>query len=143
MGRRARACEIGIEFGMMATGKFNAITDVEGVGVGHTTLILGEGPLKVGEGPVRAGVTAIVPHQGNPYEEKVTAAVEIFNAYGKSTGLPQVMHMLWSARRTAASSTTPSAATSGRSMSSRPLTWRGAPRAEALSRRGTWAVALP
>jgi len=93
MGRRARACEIGIEFGMMATGKFNAITDVEGVGVGHTTLILGEGPLKVGEGPVRAGVTAIVPHQGNPYEEKVTAAVEIFNAYGKSTGLPQVMHM--------------------------------------------------
>jgi len=93
MVRRVRASELGIEFGEMETGRFNAITDVEGVGVGHTTLIWGDGPLKVGEGPVRTGVTAIVPHQGNPYEEKVTAAVDLFNAYGKSTGLPQVMHM--------------------------------------------------
>ncbi len=93
MTRRLRARELGIEFGIMETGRFNAITDVEGVGVGHSTLIRGDGPLKVGEGPVRTGVTAIVPHQGNPYEEKVTGAVELFNAYGKSTGLPQVMHM--------------------------------------------------
>ena len=92
MGRRVRAREFGIEFGMMETGKLNAIIDVEGVGVGHTTLIWGDGPLKVGEGPVRTGVTAIVPHRGNPYEEKVTAAAEIFNAYGKSTGLPQLGH---------------------------------------------------
>lgn len=92
MGRRLRTRELGIEIGMMETGRLNAITDVEGVGVGHTTMIFGDGPLKVGEGPVRTGVTAIVPHQKNTYEEKVTAAVEIFNAYGKSTGLLQVKH---------------------------------------------------
>ena len=92
MGRRLRTRELGIEIGMMETGRLNAITDIEGVGVGHTTLIFGDGPLKVGEGPVRTGVTAIVPHQENTYEEKVTAAVEIFNAYGKSTGLLQVKH---------------------------------------------------
>ena len=93
MGKRMRAREMGIKIGVMETGRLNAITDVEGVGVGHSTIIRGEGPLKVGEGPIRAGVTAIVPHQGNPYYEKVTAAVDVFNAYGKSTGLPQVMHM--------------------------------------------------
>jgi len=93
MNRRARAHEIGVKIGSMKTGRLNAITDVEGVGVGHATLIRGEGPLIVGEGPVRTGVTAIVPHQGNPYEEKVTAAVDVFNAYGKTTGLLQVMHM--------------------------------------------------
>ena len=92
MAGRVRARKLGIEFGIMETGRLNAITDVEG-GVGHATLIHGDGPLKVGEGPVRTGVTAIVPHQGNPYEEKVTGAVEAFNAYGKSTGLPQVVHM--------------------------------------------------
>ena len=93
MGRRPRAREIGIEIGVMKPGRFNAITDVEGVGVGHTTIIRGEGPLKIGEGPVRVGVTAIVPHPRNPYEEKVTAAVDMFNAFGKATGLPQIMHM--------------------------------------------------
>lgn len=77
----------------MEPGRLNAITDVEGVGVGHTTLIWGEGPLKVGAGPVRSGVTAIVPHRGDLYMEKVTAAVDPFNAYGKSTGLLQVRHM--------------------------------------------------
>jgi D-aminopeptidase len=80
---RVRAREFGIEMGLLETGKNNAITDVEGVGVGHSTLIQGDS--------VRTGVTAIVPHQGNPYEEKVTAAVDRFNAYGKSTGLPQIM----------------------------------------------------
>jgi len=88
-----RARELGIEIGSMKTGKFNAITDVEGVGVGHSTIIRGEGPLVVGEGPVRSGVTAIVPHQGNPYDEKVRSAVDIFNAYGKAVGLPQIIHM--------------------------------------------------
>ena len=62
----------------------NAITDVEGVGVGHSTLIEGDS--------VRTGVTAIVPHQGNLIEDKVTAAVDLFNAYGKSTGLPQIIY---------------------------------------------------
>ncbi len=93
MGRRVRAREFGIEFGLMKPGRLNSITDVEGVGVGHSTIIRGEGPLRVGEGPVRTGVTAIVPHQRNLYEERVTAAVDPFNAFGKSTGLLQVMHM--------------------------------------------------
>ena len=93
MGKRPRARELGLKFGFMDAGNLNSITDVDGVGVGHRTLIWGEGPTRVGDGPVRTGVTAIVPHKGNPYEEKVTAAVDIFNAHGKSTGLPQVMHM--------------------------------------------------
>jgi D-aminopeptidase len=68
----------------MEPGSRNAITDVEGVGVGHSTIIEGDS--------VRTGVTAIVPHQGNLIDEKVTAAVDLFNAYGKSTGLPQIIY---------------------------------------------------
>lgn len=93
MGKRLRVRDLGLKIGSMETGAHNTITDVKGVGVGHTTLVRGEGPLKVGEGPVRAGVTAIVPHQGNPFEQKIVSAVDIFNAYGKSVGLPQVIHM--------------------------------------------------
>ena len=93
MEKRVRAREIGIKIGMMNPGEYNAITDVEGVGVGHSTIIEGEGPLIVGEGPIRTGVTAIVPHQGNVYEEKVRAATYLYNAYGKATGLLQVIHM--------------------------------------------------
>ena len=59
MGRK-RAREFGVELGRMLPGRLNAITDVEGVGVGHSTLIEGD--------DVRTGVTAIVPHRGNPYE---------------------------------------------------------------------------
>jgi D-aminopeptidase len=73
-----------VRLGAMEPGRFNAITDVEGVGVGHSTLIEGDS--------IRTGVTAIVPHQGNLVEEKVTAAVDLFNAYGKSTGLPQIIY---------------------------------------------------
>ena len=83
MTRRIRARDFGIEIGQLETGRLNAITDIDGVGVGHSTLIEGEN--------VRTGVTAIVPHQGNPYDEKVIAAVDLFNAYGKPTGLPQIM----------------------------------------------------
>ncbi|UCH57136.1 MAG: P1 family peptidase [Candidatus Bathyarchaeota archaeon] len=83
MIERVRARELGIEIGSMETGRLNAITDVEGVGVGHSTLISGDN--------VRTGVTAIVPHQENPYEEKMTATVDLFNAFGKATGLPQIM----------------------------------------------------
>ena len=93
LGKRVRAREIGIKIGTMPPGRYNAITDVDGVGVGHSTIIEGEGPLIIGKGPVRTGVTAIVPHQGNPYEEKVRAAVYSYNAYGKATGLLQVIHM--------------------------------------------------
>ncbi|HUS77257.1 MAG TPA: P1 family peptidase [Patescibacteria group bacterium] len=83
MYARMRVREFGCSLGQLETGRLNAITDVDGVGVGHSTLIEGDS--------VRTGVTAIVPHQGNPYEEKVTAAVDLFNAYGKATGLPQIM----------------------------------------------------
>jgi D-aminopeptidase len=83
MDRRIRAREFGVELGVMEAGSLNAITDVEGVGVGHSTVIAGDS--------IRTGVTAVVPHRGNPYVEKVSAAVDLFNAYGKSTGLPQVM----------------------------------------------------
>jgi D-aminopeptidase len=81
---RPRAREFGVELGSIEPGRFNAITDVKGVGVGHSTLIEGDS--------IRTGVTAIVPHQGNLVEEKVTAAVDLFNAYGKSTGLPQIIY---------------------------------------------------
>jgi len=67
----------------METGRNNAIIDVYGVGVGHSTLIEGDS--------IRTGVTSIVPHDGNLFEKKVVAAVDLFNAYGKSTGLPQIM----------------------------------------------------
>lgn len=80
---RKRARKLGIRLGDMETGVLNAITDVEGVGVGHTTLIEGDN--------VRTGVTAIVPHQSNIFEKKACAAVDLFNAYGKAIGIPQIM----------------------------------------------------
>lgn len=80
---RRRARDLGIVIGDLPIGKHNAITDVEGVGVGHTTVIEGT--------DIRSGVTAITPHDGNIYEEKVTAAVDILNGYGKSVGLNQIV----------------------------------------------------
>jgi D-aminopeptidase len=80
---RKRARNLGIRLGDMETGILNAITDAEGVGVGHTTLIEGSN--------VRTGVTAVVPHQGNIFEKKVCAAVDLFNAFGKAVGIPQIM----------------------------------------------------
>ena len=58
---RHRARDLGVRIGRLQTGKWNAITDVTGVEVGHSTIIEGSGPLVVGEGPVRTGVTAIWP----------------------------------------------------------------------------------
>lgn len=76
---------------LLKSGAHNAITDVPGVLVGHTTLIRGEpGPLEVGVGPVRTGVTAIRPHAGNLYTDKVASAVHVLNGFGKSTGLDQI-----------------------------------------------------
>ncbi|HIE14679.1 TPA: S58 family peptidase [Candidatus Bathyarchaeota archaeon] len=90
---RCRIRDMGIKIGELEPGKYNAITDIPGVGVGHSTIIRGEGPLKVGEGPVRVGVTAIVPKRDSIFEEKVKAAVYAYNAFGKATGLLQAMHM--------------------------------------------------
>ena len=60
-GTRMRAREAGISIGEGTPGRLNAITDVPGVRVGHTTLIEGDGPLQVGMGPVRTGVTVVIP----------------------------------------------------------------------------------
>lgn len=87
---RPRAREIGIDIGIFKPGKHNAITDVKGVKVGHVTLWEGDGKLVPGQGPVRTGVTAILPHDGNLFKEKVPAAAFVLNAFGKSTGLQQV-----------------------------------------------------
>lgn len=78
--RRPR--ERGIEIGVLPTGKFNAITDVPGVKAGHTTLIQGDS--------VRTGVTAILPHDGNIFQQKVPASIYIGNGFGKLAGYSQV-----------------------------------------------------
>lgn len=77
-----RARDYGIEIGVMTPGKNNAITDVPGVQVGHTTKLEGEG--------VRTGVTAILPHDGNLFQEKVPAAIYVGNGFGKLAGITQV-----------------------------------------------------
>jgi len=87
---RPRARDIGLSIGRLEAGEFNAITDVPGVLVGHSTIKRGEGPLVCGEGPVRTGVTAIVPHSENVFRNKVKAATHVINGFGKSCGLAQV-----------------------------------------------------
>jgi len=79
---RPRARELGIVVGILPTGKYNAITDVEGVRVGQTTLVKGDN--------VRTGVTAILPHAGNLFQEKVPAAIYVGNGFGKLMGSTQV-----------------------------------------------------
>ncbi len=85
-----RLRDLGITPGRLPTGMYNAITDVPGVMVGHTTLIRGEGTLVEGEGPVRTGVTAILAHSGNIFREKPAAAVYSINGFGKVMGFEQV-----------------------------------------------------
>src|SRR5437762_481314 len=80
--QRPRARDIGIVIGSMPTGPLNAITDVAGVRVGHTTLIRGDN--------IRTGVTAILPHGGNLFQEKVRGAVFVGNGFGKIIGTTQV-----------------------------------------------------
>jgi len=78
---------------MLPTGVFNAITDVQGVKVGHFTLKEGEGKWNPGKGPFRTGVTVILPHGGNIYENKVPAAVHTINGFGKAAGFEQVREL--------------------------------------------------
>jgi D-aminopeptidase len=82
-----RARDLGIVIGRGRPGPANAITDVAGVTVGHTTLIRGDGPLVVGEGPVRTGVTMIVPHDGDVFTEPLFAGSHTLNGNGELTGL--------------------------------------------------------
>ena len=80
-----RPRELGIQIGVLTPGRFNAITDVDGISVGHTTIIKGDS--------VRTGVTAILPHQGNLFQQKVPAAIHIANGFGKLAGYSQVAEL--------------------------------------------------
>jgi D-aminopeptidase len=80
--QRPRAREAGIAFGILPTGPLNAITDVAGVTVGHITLVEGAS--------IRTGVTAVLPHGDNLYQDKVPAGFAVGNAYGKFMGSTQV-----------------------------------------------------
>ena len=82
-----RARELGIRVGDLSPGARGAITDVEGVRVGHSTIVRGEGPLVVGEGPVRTGVTVVCPREGLARDEPVFAGSHRFNGNGEMTGL--------------------------------------------------------
>jgi D-aminopeptidase len=81
-GERPRARDLGIVIGYLPTGEHNAITDVPDVRVGQVSLIGGE--------TVRTGVTAIVPHGGNLFWDKVPAALEVGNGFGKLAGATQI-----------------------------------------------------
>jgi D-aminopeptidase len=82
--------DLGFTVGRLSVGALNAITDVPGVLVGHTTLVRGEGRLVEGQGPVRTGVTAILPHGDNLFRHKVPAAVHTVNGFGKAAGFEQI-----------------------------------------------------
>src|SRR5947209_8185882 len=79
---RPRIRDVGVQIGILQPGPLNAITDVAGVKVGYTTLVQGEN--------IRTGVTAILPHGGNLFQEKVPGAVFVGNAFGKLIGSTQV-----------------------------------------------------
>jgi D-aminopeptidase len=82
---RPRIRDLGVEPGVLPPGPLNAITDVQGVRVGHRTLVRGES--------VRTGVTAILPHGGNLFQSKVPAAVYVGNGFGKAAGFLQVQEL--------------------------------------------------
>ncbi|MFQ5783216.1 MAG: P1 family peptidase [Alphaproteobacteria bacterium] len=84
-----RIRDLGLCRGALPAGAHNAITDVAGVAVGHCTVIEGDGRWE-GRGPFRTGVTVILPHTGNLYEDKVAAAVHVINGFGKYAGFEQV-----------------------------------------------------
>ena len=79
---RRRAREVGIAPGILPAGTWNAITDVSGIRVGHVTLMEGE--------DLRTGVTAVLPHNGNLFQDKVPAGLAVGNGFGKLTGSTQV-----------------------------------------------------
>src|SRR3989440_2965918 len=82
---RPRASNLGLKVGILPAGPLDAITDVAGVEVGQTTIIRGDN--------IRTGVTAVLPHSGNLYREKVPAAIFVGNGFGKLAGATQVDEM--------------------------------------------------
>ena len=83
--KRARARALGVAPGIFPTGENNAITDVAGVRVGQTTIVKGDS--------IRTGVTAILPHAGNIFRERVPAAIHVGNGFGKLLGVTQVTEL--------------------------------------------------
>jgi len=82
--RRKRVRELGITPGILPVGKWNSLTDVQGVNVGHVTLIEGD--------DIRTGATVILPHAGNLFQDRVPAGVAVGNGFGKLVGITQVMN---------------------------------------------------
>lgn len=82
---KARTRDLGLSPGILTPGRWNAITDVAGVEVGHHTLIEDES--------IRTGVTVVLPHGGNPYRERVPAAVHVGNGFGKAVGFTQIREL--------------------------------------------------
>jgi D-aminopeptidase len=82
---RPRAPDLGLKVGVLPAGALDAITDVAGVKVGHTTIVRGDN--------IRTGVTAVLPHDGNLFRERVPGAIVSANGYGKLTGSTQVDEM--------------------------------------------------
>jgi D-aminopeptidase len=80
-----RLRDYGVYIGVLQAGPYNAITDVQGVQVGHLTLREG--------GDIRTGVTAILPHEGNVFQQKVPAAIHVGNGFGKLAGITQVREL--------------------------------------------------
>lgn len=87
---RHRLRDLGIAVGQYPPGPLNAITDIAGVKVGHTTLISGEGSLKPGQGPIRTGVTVVIPRD-DVWHKKVPAGTFVLNGTGEMTGLAWVV----------------------------------------------------
>ncbi|NVJ87497.1 MAG: P1 family peptidase [Algoriphagus sp.] len=82
---QTRPRDLGVPFGVLSTGKLNSITDVNGVTVGHFTKVEGDA--------IRTGVTAILAHDGNIFQEKVPAAIYVGNGFGKLAGITQVQEL--------------------------------------------------
>ena len=84
-GQRVRARDLGVKPGVFSPGPLNSITDVKGVRVGHSTVIEGDS--------VRTGITAILPHEGNLYQDRVPAALFVGNGFGKLLGVTQLREL--------------------------------------------------
>jgi len=82
---RPRARDLGITIGILRTGPLNAITDVAGVRVGQVTVAAGDS--------INTGITVVLPHGGNVFQEKVPAAVSVGNGFGKLTGIAQIREL--------------------------------------------------
>lgn len=87
---RHRLRELGIKIGRMPTGPLNSITDVQGVKVGHSTMIRGTGKPGTRKGAIRTGVTAILPNSGNEYVQSIKGGAFVLNGAGEVSGLTQI-----------------------------------------------------